>query len=77
MQRLDSDIQNLMDNGENHMRQFKKFSLTTALMAASTTVIAHPGHEAIGDVLHVEYLFALGIAVAVALSAWKVIKQRR
>ncbi|WP_379865644.1 hypothetical protein [Marinobacter sp. M5B] len=59
------------------MRQIKNFSLTAALMLASTTALAHPGHEAIGDVLHVEYLFALGIVVVAALSAWKVIKQRR
>lgn len=59
------------------MKRMRKVSLSAALMAASTSVLAHPGHEAIGDVLHVEYLFALGIVVAAALSAWKVIKARR
>ncbi len=59
------------------MKRMKNFSLSAALMAASSSVLAHPGHEAIGDVLHVEYLFAVGIVVAVALSAWKVIKQRQ
>lgn len=66
-----------MDNGENQMNQIKNFSLTAALMAVSATALAHPGHEAIGNVLHVEYLFAVGIVVAAALSAWKVFKQRR
>ena len=66
-----------MENGENHMKQLKTFGLSAALMSASTTALAHPGHEAIGDVLHVEYLFAAGIVVVVAISASKVIKQRR
>lgn len=65
-----------MDNGDNHMKQLKSFSLTAVLMAASTTAVSHPGHESIGDGLHVEYLFATGIVVAAAFSAWKVIKQR-
>jgi hypothetical protein len=39
-------------------------------------VLAHPGHEAIGDVLHVEYLFAVGIVGAIGLSVWKRVKQR-
>lgn len=59
------------------MKQFTSFSLTAALMLASTTGLAHPGHEAIGDGLHVEYLFAAGIVVAAAISVWRVIKQRR
>ncbi|MGM0774041.1 hypothetical protein [Marinobacter sp.] len=59
------------------MKQTKNVSLSVALMTASSSVIGHPGHEAIGDVLHVEYLFAVGIVVAAAISAWKVIKQRR
>lgn len=59
------------------MKRMKNVSLSAALVTASSSVIAHPGHEAIGDVLHVEYLFALGIIVVAALSAWKVIKQRR
>lgn len=59
------------------MKRMKNVSLSAALMTASSSVIAHSGHEAIGDVLHVEYLFALGIVVAAAYSARKVIKQRR
>jgi len=59
------------------MKIFKSFSLTAALIAAPTTAFAHPGHEAIGDGLHVEYLFAAGIVVAAVFSAWKLIKQRR
>jgi len=59
------------------MKQSKEVSLTAALLSASTTALAHPGHEAIGDVLHVEHLFAAGIVVAAALSAWKAIKQLR
>jgi hypothetical protein len=51
--------------------------LAAALLSASATALAHPGHEAIGDVLHVEYIFAAGIVVAAAFSAWKAIKQRR
>ncbi|WP_421859799.1 hypothetical protein [Marinobacter salarius] len=59
------------------MKRMRNISLSAALITASSGVIAHPGHEAIGDVLHVEYLFAVGIVVAAALSAWKMIKQRR
>lgn len=58
------------------MKQLKTFSLTVALMAASSTALAHPGHEAIGDGLHVEYLFAVGVVAAAAFSVWKMIKQR-
>ncbi|MDI9244589.1 DUF6732 family protein [Marinobacter sp. CHS3-4] len=59
------------------MKLLKKVSLTAALISTSTTALAHPGHEAIGDVLHVEYLFAAGIVLAAAYSAWKTMKQRR
>ncbi len=59
------------------MKRMKNFSLGAALMAISASVMAHAGHEAIGDVLHVEYLFAAGVVVVAGLSAWKVIKQRR
>ena len=52
-------------------------SVSAGLLLASTNVLAHPGHEAIGDVLHVEYLFAAGIVGAIAFMAWKKIKQRR
>ncbi|MDP4531692.1 hypothetical protein Q9252_06015 [Marinobacter salarius] len=59
------------------MKRMKNFSASAALMTASSSVLAHPGHEAIGDVLHVEYLVAVGVVVAAAFSAWKVIKSRR
>lgn len=58
------------------MKQMKNVSLSAALMTASSSVMAHPGHEAIGDVLHVEYLFAAGILAVSGFTAWKAIKQR-
>jgi len=54
------------------MKTFKNFSMTAALLAASTTALAHPGHEAIGDVLHVEYLFTAITAATIALGLWKI-----
>lgn len=36
-------------------------------MTASTTVMAHPGHEAFGDALHLEYLFVAAAAVAIGI----------
>ncbi|WP_150910486.1 hypothetical protein [Marinobacter halotolerans] len=59
------------------MKQLKKVGLTAALLSATTTALAHPGHEAIGDVLHVEYLFAAGIAVALCLTVWKRAKKKQ
>ena len=59
------------------MKRMKNYGLSAALMSTSASVLAHAGHEAIGDVLHVEYLFAVGVVVVAGLSAWEVIKQRR
>jgi hypothetical protein len=44
---------------------------------ASANVLAHSGHEAIGDVLHVEYLFSAGIVGAIVVMAWKKVTERR
>jgi hypothetical protein len=55
----------------------KNFSLSAAVIAISTSVFAHPGNESNGDVLYLEYLFAVGIVVAVVLPTWKTIIQRR
>ena len=46
-------------------------------LLASTNALAHSGHEAIGDVLHIEYLVAAVIVSAIAFTAWKKIKPRR
>ena len=59
------------------MKKIQKINASVALLAASTNVLAHPGHEAIGDVLHVEYLFAAGIVGVIALMVWKNVKERR
>ncbi|MEQ8182761.1 hypothetical protein [Marinobacter salarius] len=59
------------------MKELKRFSLTAVLLSASTAAFAHPGHEAIGDLLHVEHLFAAGILIVAVLSTWKVKKRRR
>jgi hypothetical protein len=59
------------------MKRIQKISTSVGLLLASANVLAHSGHEAIGDVLHVEYLFAVGIVGAIALMAWKKVKGRR
>ncbi len=56
------------------MKKIQKISASVGLLVASTNVLAHSGHEAIGDVLHVEYLFAAGIVGAIVLMAWKKVK---
>jgi hypothetical protein len=58
------------------MKRLQKISASVGLLVASANVLAHSGHEAIGDVLHVEYLFAVGIVGAIGLMAWKKVKQR-
>jgi hypothetical protein len=58
------------------MKRLQKISASVGLLVASANVLAHSGHEAIGDVLHVEYLFAAGIVIAIAVSAWRKVKQR-
>jgi hypothetical protein len=59
------------------MKSIKKISISVGLLLASTNTLAHSGHEAIGDVLHIEYLVAAGIVSAIAITAWRKIKQRR
>ena len=58
------------------MKNIKQMSISAMLLLASTNALAHSGHEAIGDILHIEYLVAL-IVSAIAFTAWKKIKQRR
>ena len=59
------------------MKRTQKISASVGLLVASTNALAHSGHEAIGDVLHVEYLFAVGLVGAIVLLAWKKVKKRR
>jgi hypothetical protein len=58
------------------MKNIKQMSISAVLLLASTNALAHSGHEAIGDVLHIEYLVAAGIVSAIAFTAWRKIKQR-
>lgn len=46
------------------MKLRNQIALTASLILASGAAWGHPGHEAIGDVLHIEYLVAGGAAVA-------------
>jgi len=59
------------------MKNIKQMSVSAMLLLASTNALAHSGHEAIGDILHIEYLVAALIVSAIAFTAWKKIKQRR
>jgi hypothetical protein len=45
------------------MKRIQKISASVGLLVASANVLAHSGHEAIGDVLHVEYLGAFAICI--------------
>jgi len=58
------------------MKNIKKMSISAVLLLASTNALAHSGHEAIGEVLHIEYLVAVGIVSAIALAVWKKSRQR-
>jgi len=58
------------------MKMIQKISVSVGLLVACANVLAHPGHEAIGDVLHVEYLFAVAIVGAIALMGWRKVKER-
>jgi predicted MFS family arabinose efflux permease len=60
------------------MKMIKKISGSSVMFFSSANLLAHPGHEAIGDVLHIEYLFAVGIIAGaiVLLMAWKRVKER-
>ncbi|SFR54713.1 hypothetical protein SAMN05216203_1300 [Marinobacter daqiaonensis] len=54
-----------------------KLFTTAALLAASGVAPGHPGHEAIGDGLHVEYLFAAGAVVVAAVYGLVLYKRNR
>ncbi|PFG53353.1 hypothetical protein ATG98_2453 [Marinobacter sp. LV10R520-4] len=58
------------------MKNIKKMSISAVLLLASTNALAHSSHEAIGDVLHIEYLVAAVIVSAIALAVWKKSRQR-
>lgn len=49
------------------MKLGSQLAITTSLFLASGTAWGHPGHEAIGDVLHIEYLVAVAATVATAV----------
>ncbi len=49
------------------MKLRNQLALTASLMLAAGAAWGHPGHEAIGDVLHIEYLVAAGAAVGIAV----------
>jgi hypothetical protein len=66
-----------MDTGETDMKMIQMISASLLLLVASANVLAHPGHAAIGDVLHVEYLFAAVIVGAIALITRNRVKERR
>lgn len=40
-----------------------------SLLLVASTASAHPGHEALGDGLHVEYLSGIGVASMVSIYA--------
>jgi len=42
-----------------------QIATATSLLLAATAASGHSGHEALGDGMHVEYLFAIG-AVSIA-----------
>lgn len=49
------------------MKLHNQLALTASLILASGAAWGHPGHEAIGDVLHIEYLLAAGAAAGMAV----------
>lgn len=57
------------------MKLCNQLGLTASLILASGAAWGHPGHEAIGDVLHIEYLVAAGAASAVAF--WALLRCKR
>ncbi len=57
------------------MKLRNQLALTASLILASGAAWGHPGHEAIGDVLHIEYLVAGAAAVATAV--YGLIRQKR
>jgi hypothetical protein len=46
-----------------------QIATATSLLLAAAAAFGHSGHEALGDGMHVEYLFAIGAAGIVAVSA--------
>ncbi|MBZ2168791.1 hypothetical protein [Marinobacter sp. F4216] len=58
------------------MRRIQKIGASAGLLLASANVLAHSGHEAIGNVLHVEYIFAAGIVGAIVLTAYRKVSER-
>lgn len=57
------------------MKLRNQLAVTAGLVLASGAAWGHPGHEAIGDVLHIEYLVAGAAAVATAM--YGVIRHKR
>ncbi|MDK9556833.1 hypothetical protein QQF73_04280 [Marinobacter sp. M216] len=51
------------------MKLTNRLTLTVSLLLISGAAFGHAGHEALGDVLHIEYLVAAGAAVAVGIYA--------
>ncbi|WP_152205082.1 hypothetical protein [Marinobacter changyiensis] len=51
------------------MKISNRLTLTACLILISGAAWGHSGHEAIGDVLHIEYLLAAGAAIAVGIYA--------
>ena len=49
------------------MKLRNQLALTASLIFASGAAWGHPGHEAIGDVWHIEYLVAGAAAVVTAV----------
>ncbi|WP_166264097.1 hypothetical protein [Marinobacter caseinilyticus] len=46
-----------------------QIATATSLLLAATVASGHSGHEALGDGVHMEYLFAIGAACIVAIYA--------
>ena len=57
------------------MKLHNQLALTASLILASGAAWGHPGHEAIGDVLHIEYLVAGAAASAVAF--WALLRRKQ
>ncbi|MCM0613045.1 hypothetical protein KFJ24_11240 [Marinobacter sediminum] len=53
------------------MKLTNRLTLTASLLLVSGAAFGHAGHEALGDGLHIEYLFAIGAAAIVAVYGLK------
>ena len=51
------------------MKLSNRLTLTASLLLVSGAAWGHPGHEDLGDGVHIEYFLAAGAAVAVCLYA--------